>query len=217
LAFALSGLHNKLEGNNPHNENLPFLKPGLALYGDNAYINTLYMVTPFKAVSKGAKDAFNFYHSQVRINIECAFGMLVHRWGILRKAMPMNITLTKTSALVIALCKLHNFCIDENDERNCMAKPTAKDKVDIALHGGLDLSAFRTPTLEEEDGMIYQNEDHRLNELLDGGEHMDDVPRNMVRRVKARGKEQVVYPYEVMLQYVEEQGFQRPFGGRRVR
>ena len=114
LAFAVSGLHRKLEGKNPHDERLPFLYPGLALYGDNAYMNTPWMVTPFRASPRGPKDAFNFYHSQVRINIECAFGMLVHRWGILRKAIPMNISLTRTNALVMALCKLHNFCIDQN-------------------------------------------------------------------------------------------------------
>ena len=51
-----------------------FLKPGLTLYGDNAYVNTSFMTTPFKAVSGGIKDSFNFYHSQLRINIECAFG-----------------------------------------------------------------------------------------------------------------------------------------------
>jgi hypothetical protein len=45
------------------------------------------MVMPFKGVQNMAKDAFNFFHSSaLRINIECAFGMLVHWWGILRKA-----------------------------------------------------------------------------------------------------------------------------------
>ena len=70
LAFALSRLHQKLEGRSPQCPTLPFLCPGLALYGDNAYVNTKYMVVPFKNVSEGAKDAFNFYHSQVRI-IRC--------------------------------------------------------------------------------------------------------------------------------------------------
>ena len=76
LAFALSTLHQKLEGKNPHDETLPFLCPGVAVYGDNAYVNTLYMVVPFKSVSSGPKDAFNFYHSQLRINIECALACL---------------------------------------------------------------------------------------------------------------------------------------------
>lgn len=60
-----------------------FLAPGLALFGDNAYVNNQYMVTPFKNVSSGPKDAYNFYQSQLRIRIECAFGVLVHQWALL--------------------------------------------------------------------------------------------------------------------------------------
>ena len=63
-----------------------FLANGLSIYGDNAYVNTPFMTSPFKAVSKGVKDAFNFYHSQLQINIECAFGMLVNCWGHLENA-----------------------------------------------------------------------------------------------------------------------------------
>ena len=53
--------------------------PGLTICEDNAYMNTPYMTYLFKSVSSGVKDAHNFYNSQVRINIECAFGMLVNR------------------------------------------------------------------------------------------------------------------------------------------
>ena len=121
LAFALSSLHKKLQGKNPHDARQPFLCPGLALYGDNAYVNTPWMAVLFKVVSCAHHDSYNFYHSQLRITIECAFGMLVHRWGILRKAMPMGITVHKTSVLVVALCKLHNFCIHARDEKNLKA------------------------------------------------------------------------------------------------
>lgn len=41
------------------------LAPGLIIYRDNAYTNTSYMASPFKSVSYGVKDAYNFYHSQV--------------------------------------------------------------------------------------------------------------------------------------------------------
>jgi hypothetical protein len=94
-----------------------FLKEGLQLYGDNAYVNTHYMVSPFKQVSDGPKDAFNFYHSQLRITIEGAFGMLVHKWGCLRKPLPMNIPVSKQTRLVIGLCKLHNFVLTKGSNR----------------------------------------------------------------------------------------------------
>ena len=101
LAFENSKLYRLLEKG--------ILARGLCLFGDNAYLNTLYMATPFPNTSGGPKDNYNFYHSQLRIRIECAFGMLVQRWGILRMAMPMGITVKKTIALVNCLAKLHNF------------------------------------------------------------------------------------------------------------
>jgi hypothetical protein len=45
------------------------------------------MATPFPNVSGNenmkSMDNYNFYHLQLRIQIECAFGMLVQKWGIL--------------------------------------------------------------------------------------------------------------------------------------
>ena len=71
LAFITSSLYGQLtEG-----EGLP---AGYCLYGDNAYVNEPYMVVPFQAMSNGPKDSYNFYHLQVRINIECAFGILTN-------------------------------------------------------------------------------------------------------------------------------------------
>ena len=57
------------------------------------------------------KDDFNYYHSRTRINIECAFGILVKRWGILRR--PLGFKLAYITALVEACMKLHNICRDE--------------------------------------------------------------------------------------------------------
>ena len=78
------------------------------------------MTTPYKGVSGGIKDAFNFYHSQLQINIECAFGILVHKWGCLQKPLPCNLLLPKICALLKCLCILHNFCIDERLRRNVL-------------------------------------------------------------------------------------------------
>ncbi|KAL7474698.1 hypothetical protein ACHAW6_000658 [Cyclotella cf. meneghiniana] len=80
-----------------------FLCPGSCLFGDNAYINSPYMCVPFQSV---------------RINIECVFEILVHHFGILQKAIPMNITVQKTTSLVLALCKLNNFYIDCSEDCN---------------------------------------------------------------------------------------------------
>lgn len=87
-AFDQSHLKDKLEKQG-------FLRPGFCLFGDNAYINSPYMCTPWRNVTSGVKDAMNYFHSQLRINIECAFGVLVHRWGCLRKSLPMNLSVKK--------------------------------------------------------------------------------------------------------------------------
>ena len=107
LAFEGMTLFQKLESG--------ILAPGLCLFGDNAYLNTSYMTTPYAAVSGGSKDAYNFYHSQLQIRIECTFGIFTHRWSILRSAIPMNVSVRKTVALVRCLAKLHNYCIDADD------------------------------------------------------------------------------------------------------
>ena len=100
LAFEGSGIYEDLEAH-----------ANLVLFGDNAYLNLHYMVTPFPNVLSGSKVDFNFFQSQLRIRVECAFGMMVFWWGILSSAIPLNITISKT----IALAKLHNFCIDEQE------------------------------------------------------------------------------------------------------
>lgn len=52
------------------------LAKDLALFGDNAYLNSLHRATLYPNTSGGPKDNYNFYHSQLHIRIECAFGML---------------------------------------------------------------------------------------------------------------------------------------------
>jgi hypothetical protein len=47
-----------------------FLAEELVIFGDNAYVSTEYMVITYKNVRAGPKDDFNFFHSQLRINIE---------------------------------------------------------------------------------------------------------------------------------------------------
>jgi len=54
MAFKNSDLRRELETSD-------FLYPGLCLLGDNAYVNTKYMATPYPNVKQGSKDAYNFY------------------------------------------------------------------------------------------------------------------------------------------------------------
>jgi hypothetical protein len=76
LGFCTSHLKNRIEEPD-------FLSEGLCLFGDLAYVNNEYMVTPFKGATCGIQDDFNFYQSQLWITVECCFGMFVNRWGVL--------------------------------------------------------------------------------------------------------------------------------------
>ena len=93
LAFEASDLHTRLENGLMHRDGD---KQRFVLFGDNAYLNTAYMATPFTNAAgdpnRVAEDSYNFYHSQLRIRVECASGMLVQQWGILCMAIPRNMS-----------------------------------------------------------------------------------------------------------------------------
>jgi DDE superfamily endonuclease len=152
LAFTTSSFHKKIETPGY------LVAPGLRIFGDLAYVNSGYMMTPFKNVKSGAKDNFNFFHSQLRINIECTFGMFVGRWGILQRALPKTMALGKVTALTFCLCRLHNFCLTQRTP-NKLAQPLASDSLEILAHGGIgDDEIARGP-----------------KPFLHGGDHHDDT------------------------------------------
>ena len=108
LTFVTSALYGHLTNDDTT------LPNSYCLYGDNAYVNDTYMAVPYPMISSGPKDAYNFYHSQVRINIKCTFRILVNRnqWRILKTPLSAKIPIVRINAMVCCLCKLHNFCID---------------------------------------------------------------------------------------------------------
>ena len=128
---------------------------------------------------------------QLRIRIECAFGQLVHRWAILRSAIPFNTTIQKTVALVNALVKLHNFCINTQESENIdesVADSLPDDLTNLMSgDGGFVELQFRSG-----------NDSPILSQLLGGGEHFHDHLRS-ARRRNARRFADVILPREQML------------------
>ena len=63
------------------------------MVGDNAYICSETLLTPSSGVEKEdpAKDAFNFYLSQLRIRIEQTFGLMTQKWRILRQPLQTHL------------------------------------------------------------------------------------------------------------------------------
>ena len=84
---------------------------------DNAYPDSDSILTPYTRCDlqydvRGQMDNYNFYLSQLRINIECCFGMLVNRFPILLHALNTTKLSTATKTFMVC-CILHNLCIDE--------------------------------------------------------------------------------------------------------
>jgi hypothetical protein len=104
-AYRKTGLSNKIE-------NLPL---GKYVIGDNAYICTEHLLTPFSGSQKKDKknDAYNFHLSRFRIRIEMTFGRFVNKWRLFKN--PVAVKLQNLGRLIICATRLHNFCINEGE------------------------------------------------------------------------------------------------------
>jgi hypothetical protein len=193
LAFEGSSLFRRLENG--------LLADGLCLFGDNAYINAIFMATPYTGRVSQAHDSYNFHHSQLRIRIECAFGMFTQRWGILRSAMPKGITVAKTTAMVFAMAKLHNFCIDEVESAHNIPGNLALDERNLESRGGV--GAIQLETVEMSGDQVIPRA------LLNGGNHFDDIDMNSRRRY-GRQQRLDTLPRERMLNDISNSGLERP-------
>ncbi|KAL7425726.1 hypothetical protein ACHAXH_000202 [Discostella pseudostelligera] len=169
LAFERSELFERCEGG--------LMKNGKVLFGDNAYLNTQYMATPYTNFSGNeehmTKDDYNFFHSQLRIRVECCFGMLVQRWGILRTALHHSISLARIVGLVNCLAWLHNFCISETERLN--KKVNLRQRLPIDVQHMMESSTGYIGLHRTENGEVSIPVD-----LLNAVEPFVDVPSNLI-------------------------------------
>lgn len=136
--------------------------------------------------------------------------ILVHRWGILRKPIPMNVSIQKTTSLVLVLCKLHNYCINCTDAS--IERPFQSDLQNIVMNGGLFLPRLddRAEDREEQPSWSYdmsETSGDRLVALLDGGDHCDDHDSQTARRA-FRYLEHL--PSRILLAKIQDEGLHRP-------
>ena len=133
-----------------------------------------------------------------------AFGKLMHRWAILQKPLNVNFGLSKMTALVLTLCRLHNFCIGEallqndtsTDTGNSTIELLAMDNANVVCDGGISLQDNKRPT-----------------PLMDGGDHLEDVApyeRRNVERQNERNAGVLGLPREWLRDKVVDQGLKRP-------
>ena len=174
-----------------------FIAPGLALFGDNAYMNSATMVTPFKNCAINSdEDNFNFYQSQLRINIECAFGMFTQRWGILRKPINASMGVPKIIALVSCLCRLHNYCIDAKVKPD---KLYPRDECDIHITDGLPAP------IDQAKG----DDIPAPQALIGAGEHFEGIPEYERKKLEKLART-LTYPRVRLCNMVAERGLTRP-------
>merc|ERR1711862_543895 len=96
---------------------------GFYFIGDSAYSLQSFLLTPFDQVYHGSpEDNFNFFHSSSRICVECTFGEVDLRWGILWR--PLQFSLKNNIHVIDACLRLHNFIIDfrENEHTDTVER-----------------------------------------------------------------------------------------------
>ena len=100
---------------------------GFYFIGDSAYSLKSFLVTPFDGVMHGTpEDDFNFFHSSSRISVECAFGEIDLRWGILWR--PLGFNMKHNINTIDACLRLHNFIVDYREKHGVTSTNTAMDR-----------------------------------------------------------------------------------------
>jgi hypothetical protein len=127
--------------------------------------------------------------------------MLVHRFGILRKPMPVNIRVSQISSLVTALCRLHNYCIDMRDIQTDTF--IAKDLFFQVINGGDSIEG-------RDDNYNYDQKKDRAQLLLDGGQHFTDVVLERKRMLRDLEDTDKAFPYRTVHHYIHDNHFARP-------
>jgi hypothetical protein len=139
------------------------------------------------------------------LNVHLA-GMLVNRWGILRRALPATIGLNRCMLLVMCLCRLHNFCITKrlrHKERMSggVPSPLACDQMENTACGGI---------------RVEVNQEHNVevpNSLLHGGHHHDDTSRMDRRKFERQHRQEAInnqLPRDLLHDIVVQRGCKRP-------
>jgi hypothetical protein len=88
-----------------------FATKGFYFIGDSAYSLKSFLLTPYDNVMHGSsEDNYNFFHSSSRIWVECAFGEVDLRWGILWR--PLKFSLKHNCRVIDACLRLHSFVVN---------------------------------------------------------------------------------------------------------
>jgi hypothetical protein len=112
--------------------------------GDSAYISSDQMVVPY---GKTQNTDFDFVQSSNRMCIECAFGILIRRWGILWR--PLEVDFHRRAGLIGCCMRLHNLCIDSRISEAHLADMDGQLAMAVPPDEGLGARWERTPTFKD--------------------------------------------------------------------
>ena len=86
------------------------VEKGYHFIGDSAYAIKSFLHTPYdNAAHASPEDNYNFFHSSSRIVVECCFGEIDLRFGILWQ--PLKYSLKFNCSVIDACFVLHNFIV----------------------------------------------------------------------------------------------------------
>ena len=114
------------------------------------------------------RDSFNYYLSQIRIIVECCFGMIVSKFRVLSR--PLETTSLKRAVLTFqACCALHNFLINcriaEGKPEPPITSPRGCRLVQRPDTGtNVDVQFVEVPTVDNECVMWTQTFDKRSDD-----------------------------------------------------
>jgi hypothetical protein len=129
------------------------------IIGDCAYTPTEHLDAIFRGVNALLQmiNNCNFFASQLRIRMEMAFGLLVKKWGIL--ARPLTIKLKNIKRMVVAIAKLHNFCINKRILANCAQQAQQPQRDDQMIFTPTNVAFnFHEAMLRDESALEQFNE-----------------------------------------------------------
>lgn len=96
--------------NIPKESNIPGVPNALPYFfiGDEAFSISEHILRPYPGTNLNfTKRIFNYRLSRARRYIECAFGILTHKWRIFQRPLDVNVNLA--IKIIKACCLLHNF------------------------------------------------------------------------------------------------------------
>ena len=129
---------------------LGMLPPQFYIIGDEAFTCSQQLLTPWGGHGLDEwKDSFNYHLSAMRQCIERAFALLTSKWGIFWR--PLQCAFKRWSLVVTVCAKLHNFCIDMNEDES-INNPRWHEDVEEGDRHEVELNRAQNPDPERPTG-----------------------------------------------------------------